>query len=40
MKEYDIVYPNAQDNDSKGKFHLDDGSYRLWDRRIREPLAE
>jgi thiol-disulfide isomerase/thioredoxin len=67
LKEYDIRYPNAQDNDSRtwnlygirywpsfvlidkrgtiryegyGEFHLDDGSYRRWDRRIRELLAE
>lgn len=67
LKQYDIRYPNAQDNDSRtwdlyrirywpsfvlidkqgvvryegyGEFHLNDGTYELWDRRIRELLAE
>ncbi len=67
LKQYDIRYPNAQDNDSRtwnlygirywpsfvlidkkgniryegyGEFHLNDGSYRTWDGRIRELLAE
>jgi thiol-disulfide isomerase/thioredoxin len=67
LRQYDIAYPNAQDNDSRtwdlygirywpsfvlidkrgviryegyGEFHLNDGSYRLWQRRIEELLAE
>ncbi len=67
LQQYDIAYPNAQDNDSRtwglygirywpsfvlidkrgairyegyGEFHLNDGSYHTWDRRIRELLAE
>ncbi len=67
LKEYDIGYANAQDNDSRtwglygirywpsfvlidkrgavryeghGEFHLNSGSYKVWDRRIRELLAE
>ncbi len=67
LKEYEIGYANAQDNDYKtwglygirywpsfvlidkrgvvryegrGEFHLNSGSYKVWDRRIRELLAE
>ena len=67
LRQYDIVYPNAQDNDNRtwdlygirywpsfvlidkrgtiryegyGEFHLNDGTYALWDRRIRELLEE
>jgi thiol-disulfide isomerase/thioredoxin len=67
LRQYEIEYPNAQDNDSRtwnlygirfwpsfvlidkrgnlryqgaGEFHLNDGNYRLWERRIQELLAE
>ena len=67
LRQYDIRYPNAQDNDSRtwnlygirywpsfvlidrrgniryegyGEFHLNDGSYRTWENRIKGLLAE
>ena len=67
LRDHQITYPNAQDNDAKtwglygirywpsfvlidkrgniryegyGEFHLQDGTYRRWDERIRTLLAE